>query len=141
MKAIYTFAVLFSVGTCAVAQDIPTVKYAGSGKNRRVVEITNMLGEVPYMECGRKPDLVIGKIVKRDFEEDEVTVSSFVVADTRDKRIPINLNEDQVGILGHSRNEIISELLSKGNRVQVTRFTCSGGGSGIFFYAGRVKLL
>lgn len=141
MKAIYVFTLLGSFVVSALGQDIPNVKYAGSGQKRRVVEITNMLGDVPYMTCGKKPDLVIGKIVKRDFDEDEITVTSFVVADARDKRIPINLNEDQVGILGHHRNSIISELLGKGNRVQVTRFTCSGGGSGIFFYAERIKLL
>ncbi len=123
------------------AQDAPTVKYSGAGKNRRVTEMSNMLGEVEYMECKRAARLVTGKIVKRDYEEDEFTIASFVVADARDKRFPINLNEATVGVLGHDRNGLISSLLTKGNRVQVWFHECSGGGSGIFFYANRIKVL
>jgi hypothetical protein len=145
MKLLLTlFLLAFAIET--VAQDAPNVKYAGSGQKRRVVEITNMFGQIPedfrheYGWC-KKTRLVIGKVVKRDFDEDEVTITSFILADARDKRIAINFNQDQVGLLGHGQNVIISELLSKGNRVQVQTFTCSGGGSGLFIYAANIKLL
>ncbi len=141
MKVICIFAVLVSFVFGAAAQDAPSVKWAGSGQKSHVVEITNMLGKVDGMKCHKTPDLIVGRIVKRDFDEDEMTLVSFVLADARDKRFAINLNEDQVGGLGHFRNTYISEILSKGNRVQVTMFTCSGGGSGTFGYADRVKLL
>lgn len=137
ISLIFSVALVMSVS----AQDAPIVEYVGKRVNRRVVEISNMLGQVQYMECKRVVTPVIGKIVKRDFEEDEVTIASFIVADARDKRIPINLNDAQVGLLGHYTNTVISELLARGNRVQVWMHQCSGGGSGIFDYAERVKVL
>lgn len=141
MKALLSLIFIVSFGFSVAAQEAPTVKYAGSGKDRRVVDVSNMLGEVEYMKCKRVARPVIGKIVKRDFEDDEVTITGFIVADVRDKRIPINVNNVQVGLLGRYTNAIIPELLSKGNRVQVWMHQCSGGGSGIFNYAERVKVL
>lgn len=132
-------SLVLTVGT--LAQDAPSAKHSGVGKNRRVTEMSNMLGEVEYMECERSARLVTGKIVKRDYEEDEFTIASFIVADARDKRFPVNLNAATVGLLGHDRNGLISSLLTKGKRVQVWFHECSGGGSGTFFYANRIKAL
>jgi len=139
-KLLSLFFSLTLLGT-SFAQDAPSVKYRGTGQNRQVVEMSNMLGDIEYMECKRTAKLVTGKIVKRDYEEDEITIASFIVADARDKRHPINVNEAKVGLLGHYRNDIVSSLLAKGNRVQVWTHQCTGGGSGIFIYADRVKVL
>lgn len=141
MKKLFSvvFSLVLAVG--AFPQDAPTVKHSGVGKNRRVTEMSNMLGEVEYIECKRVARLITGKIVKRDYDEDEFTIASFIVADARDKRFPINLNEATVGMLGHDRNGLVSSLLTKGNKVQVRFHECSGGGSGIFFYADRIKVL
>lgn len=141
MKKPFVFAVSLILAASAAAQDAPKVKYSGSGVNRRVVDMSDMLGEVPYMECTRVSSPVIGKIVKRDFDEDEVTVASIVLADARDKRHSININDSKVGLLGHSLNEIVPTFLSKGRRVQVWTYKCTGGGSGIFIYADRIKAL
>jgi len=140
MKRLLPFVVLVLAAT-TFAQIAPTVRYTGTGKYRRVAEMSNLLGVVEYMKCRRVSTPVVGRIVKRDFEEDEVTISRFVLADGRDERVPININDAQVGILGHRRNEIVSSLLSKGSKVQVWTARCSGGGSGIFTYAARIKVL
>lgn len=140
MKTYLAFVFVIAVVANALAQEAPTVKYSSSGQNRSVIEISNMLGEVEYMECKRVARPITGTIVKRDFEDDEVTIASFILSDAKDRRIPININDAQVGLLGRETSGIVSSLLSKGNKIQVWTYQCSGGGSGIFTYAERIKV-
>jgi hypothetical protein len=141
MKIYLAFVFVITLAANVFAQDAPTVKYSGTKQNRRVIEMSNMLGEVEYMECKRVTRPVIGTIVKRNFEDDEVMIASFILSDAKDKRIPININDAQVGLLGRETSGIVSSLLSKGNKIQVWTYQCSGGGSGIFTYAERIKVL
>ena len=141
MKIYFAFVFVIALTANVFAQDAPTVKYSGTTQNRRVVEMFNMLGEVEYMECKRVSRPIIGTIVKRNFEDDEFMIASFVISDAKDKRIPININDAQVGILGRETSSIVSSLLSKGNKIQVWTHQCSGGGSGVFTYAERIRVL
>ncbi|CAN5835313.1 hypothetical protein BH20ACI4_BH20ACI4_27110 [soil metagenome] len=141
MKIYLAFILVVALVANAFAQDAPSVKYSGMGKNRRVIEMSNMLGEVEYMECKRVTRPVTGTIVKRNFEDDEITIASFILSDARDKRIPINVNDAQVGLLGRETSSIVSSLLSKENKIQVWTYQCSGGGSGFFTYAERIRVL
>lgn len=65
MKKLFTVVLWLVLAVDAFAQDAPTVKHSGVGKNRRITEMSNMLGKVEYMECKRSARLVMGKIVKR----------------------------------------------------------------------------
>ncbi len=75
MKIYLAFVFVITLAANVFAQDAPTVKYSGTKQNRRVIEMSNMLGEVEYMECKRVTRPVIGTIVKRNFEDDDVMIA------------------------------------------------------------------
>ncbi len=110
-------------------------------KGNKVIEISNMLGTVEGFECLRESRPIIGTVLKRSYDEEETTMVSFVLRDAKDNRHFINLNDDQVGLLGRTTHTIISSLIAKGSRLQVWTYDCNGGGSGIFTYASRIKVL
>ena len=124
--------------TMLIAQDAPSIKYGGNGSND-IVEMSNMKGKVPYMKCWKKPDIYIGTIVKHSYEEDEMTISSFILKLADDKRIAININQDQVDLLGHHSVSNVASVLSQGKKVKVWAYECTGGGSGTFVYVDRVQ--
>ena len=113
------------------------VKY-GIGKNKKeVVEMSNMKGVVSDMECWHKPEVVIGVIMKRSYEEDEMTIASFILKSAGDKRKAININQEQIA--GRYSVSNLASLLTIGKKVKVWLYDCNGGGSGTFAYADRVK--
>lgn len=117
-------------------QVLPQIKKNGN----RVIEVSNLLGSVEGMNC-KKSGTLTGSVIKRNFEDDEITLASFILRDKRDKRNPINLNNRQVALLGHYSNETVSTLLSMNARLKIFTFECSGGGSGVFTYADRIARL
>lgn len=136
--SISLLSLAFLFVTTLSAQDGPSIKYGGKGGDE-VIDMWNMKGTVPYMECWKKPDVYVGTIVKRDYEEDEMTISSFILKRAGDKRIAININQDQIGLLGHYSVSNLASLLTQGKKVKVWSYECTGGGSGVFAYADRVQ--
>jgi hypothetical protein len=138
MNKIYFFVVFaFVLATNVIAQDngSPSAKFRGS----KIIEISNMLGDADGMDCRKLSKPIVGTILKRDFDENEVMVTVFVVRDARDNRKFINIDSTQMSGMGRQTASNLSSLLAKGSRVQVTAYECSGGGSGVFTYAERVK--
>jgi hypothetical protein len=119
----------------------PVVKYGGAGSASRIVEMSNMLGDADGMRCLKIRRPFIGTIVKRDFDDDETMIVNITLRDAKDERIPINIDDKQVWLLGRPAPKLLSSLLGKGRKVSVSAYECNGGGSGVFYYAAGVKAL
>jgi hypothetical protein len=132
---IVVFAFILAVNVVAQDNGSPSAKYRGS----KIVEISNMLGDADGMECKKLSRPIVGTILKRNFDEDEIMITVFVVRDAKDNRRFINIDSAQMGGMGRQTAGNLSSLLAKGSRVQVVAYECSGGGSGIFTYAEKVK--
>lgn len=105
-----------------------------------VSEISNMTGDVK-MKCSLKTAPVDVEVAKRDFAEDEVTIIGLVLKDADDERYVVNVNADQLWILGRHQNRVMWDIFKKGNKLRVWINECSGGGSGLFLYLEKVKRL
>lgn len=119
----------------------PIVKYGGAKNASRIIEMSNMLGDADGMTCSKIRRPFVGTVVKRDFDEDETMMVNITLRDAKDERIPVNINGGQIWLLGRPAPKLLSSLLGKGRNVSVWAYECSGGGSGVFYYADRVKAL
>ena len=136
------FLVLVFVSTLLInvaAQYQPTVKYAGKGQARRVIGMSNMLGDADGMTCSKRSRPFVGTIVKRTFDEDETMITNVALRDAKDERVFVNIDTAQIWGLGRTAPTLLSSLLGKGKKVTISAYECSGGGSGIFYYADRVN--
>ncbi len=141
MKLYLTFVLVITFAINVAAQNNqPTVAYGGTGQARRVIEMSNMLGEVDGVECLRSRSYT-GTIVRRTFDEEETMITGITLRDARDNRIHLNINESHIWGLGRTAPSILSSLLARGRRVRIWTYECSGGGSGVFIYADRVRAL
>lgn len=77
--------------------------------------------------CGTKADaseIYSGTIVKREFAEDEVRLSGFVLRMEKDKRIFVNLDFEHISDLAASASSDLSEWLIKDRKVKVYVYRC-----------------
>lgn len=116
-------------------QKAPTVRQRG----KQVVEINNIMGKVPRLSCN-SPATYRGRILKRNFDNDGITITGFILSDARGRKQEINFNRKQIKLLGQYSVNIVSTLLTTGKRVRVSTYECSGG-SGTFRYANRIQAL
>lgn len=139
MKTILLFILTVGFSVEIVGQiGQPIVKYGGAQKAPRIIQVSNMLGDTDGFTC-KKSNIINGTIVKRDFEEDETMISSFVLKDAKDNRKSVNVDSMQIWLLGREAPRIVSSLLEKNAQVKVWTSECTGGGSGVFIYADKIQ--
>lgn len=113
---------------------LPSAKYSG----KKPVSLSDMLGDGGGFKC-KKSKTYSGIVVKRNFDENETIITSFTLKDANDERIHLNLNEKQSWLLGKTAPVVISTILRKGKKVTVSSYSCTGGGSGVFRFADKIK--
>lgn len=69
-------------------------------------------------------EILIGRIVKREFDDSETLLSGIVVADAKDRRTFINFDTEYVSAKGHSFPGELSDALLKGKNVKVWIYRC-----------------
>lgn len=78
--------------------------------------------------CGGGPRPPIGRlsglVKKRDFAEDELMLSGFVLADSRDRRHYVNIDSEFVSGAWSSAVSDLGDTLSLGSRVQIETISC-----------------
>ncbi|CAN5766065.1 hypothetical protein BH20ACI4_BH20ACI4_16790 [soil metagenome] len=77
--------------------------------------------------CGAKADaseVYSGTIVKREFAEDEMRLSGFVLRMEKDNRVFINLDYEHISGLAASASSDLSEWLIKDRKVKVYVYRC-----------------
>jgi len=78
----------------------------------------------------------VGTVMKRDFAENETTVSGFVLRDKKDQRFYFNLDVDFLSQFSGNTVDSISEALTVGNLLRVKADHCAH-----IYMARRVKVL
>ncbi len=77
--------------------------------------------------CGAKADATetyVGTVLKRDFAEDEVQLSGFVLRTAGDNREYINLDSDYISGRAASASSDLSDWLIKGRKMKVYVYRC-----------------
>lgn len=65
-----------------------------------------------------------GRIVKRDFDESELRLSGFVLKDSKDRRVYVNLDTDHISKLSSDSSGALANFLLLGTKVKVTAWKC-----------------
>jgi hypothetical protein len=131
MKAMFVVVVALLPNTAVMAE--PTFQLDPTSK--RVVSISNL-----YNDPTCDPRQFRGKVVKRQFEEDQVTVEGFVLEHPDGSRDFIGVNLDGKGLSLNTSGWIIrglQTLLAEGHVVDVTVKFC--GVSGHFVMLDAVR--
>jgi len=77
--------------------------------------------------CGAKADSAetyVGTVLKRDFAEDEMRLSGFVLRTARDNREYINLDYDHISGVAASATSDLRDWLIKGRKMKVFVYRC-----------------
>jgi len=78
-----------------------------------------------------------GVIMKRNFDENEMTLIGVVVREKDDQRYFVNIDSEYVAGRGRWVPSELSSILSKGRRVKIWVYGC--GAAGMMFWARTVK--
>ncbi len=128
-------ALMFGLTLVAFAQSStqPVAKYAGTPRNPRLIELSNMAGDSDG--CVKRGPY-IGTIVQRKFDDDQITLIGFVLRDSKDQRTYINLDDEQIDRMLMVDRGYLSTFLAKGKRVKVWVYAC--GAAGRVLYSDRI---
>lgn len=97
-KLLPTVFLLMASSNVIVAQGgaRPIAKIGGPLKNPRMIELSNMMGETNG--CVRYPQPIAGTIVRREFDDDEITIVGIVLREANDERTYINIDGCESGV-------------------------------------------
>jgi hypothetical protein len=121
----------------AQTANAPIAIFGGTQRNARMIALSNMAGDME--DCDRQRTPYVGTIVKRQFDEDEVTIIGIVIREPNDTRAFINLDIEQLDRLPLSDRAHLSSFLGMRKRVKVWTYSC--GAAGRVLYAYRIKAL
>jgi len=136
VSLVVTSFFLLSVIVLAQSSGQPRAKYSGTGRNARVVELSNLAGDADG--CLKRGPYV-GTLMQRKFDDDEITLIGFVLRESKDERIYINLDDEQINRMVLADRGHISTFLTKGKRLKVWAYAC--GAAGRVLYADRIVAL
>lgn len=128
-----TFILLYVFSVFINAQAGPTYRERAG----KIVSMSNLVGNEPGWTCKGSPSR-IGTIVKRDYLDDEITISGFVLKSANDERKQINIDTEHLRVWGRETNRMVSEMFSLNSKVRVNLTECSGGGSGVFLFVKQI---
>jgi len=104
----------------------PTTVWGGKPDNRQLLDVANLAG--PMKDCFRLPKPIVGTIVRRQFAEDELTVSGLVIRDAKDERTLVNIDIERLRQLPYVEQENFSEFVSLNKPVRVWVYACGAAG-------------
>jgi hypothetical protein len=139
-KLSFTFFLLtvFTVNVNAQNNRPPVAKYDATG----MIELSNMVMSKTVEGCYKSDSdsdyIYEGTIVKRNFADNEITLLSIVLSDSNDERSYINIDDEQIKLMGLADHASFSSFLGKGKRVKVWVYRC--GAAGRIIYADTIKL-
>ena len=100
-------------------------KVSHSSRNTILFEVLKNLADEDV--CGADADsseTYIGTVIKRDFAEDEMRLSGFVLRLADDNREYINLDFEHISGLASSASSDLRDWLIKGRKIKVSAYRC-----------------
>ncbi len=89
--------------------------------------------------CLELPKPIVGTVLNRKFDEDELTLVGFVIREKTDERSFVNIDTDYVAGKGRFVPSELSSVLMKGKRISIGVYGC--GAAGALFYLDSLKEL
>ncbi len=117
-----------SISVTALTEAAPTKKKGKSShpaKDTILFEVLKKLAD--ENACGAAADATktyVGTVVKRDFAEDEMQLSGFVLRTAGDGREYINLDAEYISGRAASASSDLSDWLIKGRKMKVYVYRC-----------------
>lgn len=124
-KYVFAIVVILFFSVSLSAQVKQKRKPSHPSKDTILFEVLKNLADENV--CGAKADsseTYIGTVIKRNFAEDELRLSGFVLLMAEDKRIYINLDEEHISGLAASASNDLSDWLIKGRKIKVSVYRC-----------------
>jgi hypothetical protein len=129
-------ALLLGMGGTAQNSKKSTVKRDGVKKASQKVELSNLYNTDDPAQCRELPQSIIGTIVSRKFDDDELTLIGFTIREKNNERTFVNIDAEYVAGKGRFIPGQLSSILGKGKRIKVRVYGC--GASGTLFMLDRV---
>lgn len=107
----------------ASKQKADTVQFSGLSRNASKLEEAS-----PGWACGGIKTYT-GTVIKRDFDENEVMLSGFVIRQATDVRLFVNIDAERVADLDGLLPSKLSLILGKGKKVKIWAIMCENGNS------------
>lgn len=106
-------------------------------KAARVVTMSDLASKHVCVDPTKHTVPVDGVIVKRNFDDNEMTLIGVVVREKDDQRYFVNIDSEYVAGKGRWVPSELSSILTKGRRVKIWVYGC--GAAGMMFWARTVK--
>jgi hypothetical protein len=124
-KYIFPLVVILIFSVLLSAQTKQKRKLSHPPRDTILFEVLKNLADKDV--CGAKADSAetyIGTVLKRDFAEDEMRLSGFVLRTARDNREYINLDYDHISGAAASATSDLRDWLIKGRKMKVFVYRC-----------------
>jgi hypothetical protein len=140
-KIYFAFALALLFGVCVTAQNSKksTARRNSVKKAAQNVELSNLYNSDDPSQCRELPQPIIGTIVSRKFDDDELTLVGFTIREKNDERTFVNIDAEYVASKGRFIPVQLSSILGKGKRIKFRVYGC--GASGALFMLDRVTAL
>jgi hypothetical protein len=137
-----TLTLLFAVSVIAQTSKKSTTKRGSTKKTTRTIEkatLSDLYDKDSEAYCLELPQPIIGTIVSRKFDDEELTLIGFTIREKTDERTFVNIDTEYVSGKGRFVPTELSSILSKGKRVKIRVYGC--GAAGALFYLDKVQEL
>ena len=124
-KCIFPLVLILLFSFTVSAQTKQKRKLSHPSKNTILFEVLKNLADENV--CGAKADsseTYVGKVLKRNFAEDELRLNGFVLLVAGDKHIYINLDEEHISGLAASASSDLTDWLIKDRKLKVFVYHC-----------------
>jgi hypothetical protein len=125
MKKLLPFIIL--ILACSLAAQVK--------KRKSITKPKTQLTELTNETEGCYKSSFSGTIVKRNFDEDEITLSGFVLRESDDNRIYVNVDHEYLSNKGRFELSNLASTLTLNRRVKISVYGCGTAGALFWLYS------
>ena len=126
MKNLFILTITILIFTISLPAQVKKQKATSHpAKDTILYEVLKNLADEDV--CGTEADakeIYVGTVVKREFAEDEMRLSGFVLRMQKDERLFVNLDYEHISGLAASASSDLSDWLVKNRKIKVYVYRC-----------------
>lgn len=107
---------------------LPITKYREVNGSQELRSVTQMLGKESLDACSPHGIPVIGRVVRREFLDDGVTLIRVVLSNAADVRTSIEIDEEHLAKMGAADTEYFRKFFKLGDQMSISVYLCGAGG-------------
>ncbi len=97
-----------------------------------MVEMSDLTSDEICFEPDKSSQPYVGTIVKRRFDDDEITLAGIILREANDERYFINIDTEYVSNKGRFIPRELSSILTLNRKVKIWVYGCGASGSMLF---------